>query len=208
MLSHLEVKGDSSKAAAIRKIRLSGGDPRISILMHGLPNDETACIVEAAVIDVLGLHQLTNLVRGHGSAQRGRMSLRQLLAFYRAKPVVVTHPAILVRINRLYRHDMSPEELYEATRGVWDLSRKRAETARYALAVYEGIVREVYDIREWRAAGSTRYETRPMSEVRIKGRIEFLGALSGNSIRSRYIDHSVRKYLPRGLQSPVVYVNC
>jgi hypothetical protein len=39
--------------------------------------------------------------------------------------VNVTEPALLIRIARRYNDRMTPEALYEATRGVWRIGRKR-----------------------------------------------------------------------------------
>lgn len=40
---------------------------------------------------------------------------------------------------------MTKRELYEATRVVWKIGERR-NNAQYAMAVYQGIVREVYKI--------------------------------------------------------------
>ena len=207
-LIHLAAKGHSSKATTVRRIRRAGFAPQIDILTHGLPDELAAFRVEAAVIDALGLHRLANQARGSRSVQFGRMPLRRLLANYRPKHAKVHHPAILVRINRLYSPGMSEHALYEATRGVWKLNRQRAVKTKYALATFEGIVCEVYRIKEWLPAGSTPYKTRSRRELKRAGRLEFVGQLAPKSVRRRYVDHSVRRYLPRGLQAPVVYVNC
>lgn len=76
------------------------------------------------------------------SLEVGRIPLAKLKMYYAAKPVVVTDPALLIRINRLYRHHITPQELYEATRGVWKVG-PRCTKAQYAFAVFEGVVREV-----------------------------------------------------------------
>lgn len=55
-------------------------------------------------------------MRGWRSLQLGRVPLTELTTYYAAKPVEVKVAALLIRINRLYRHNMSAEELYEATR--------------------------------------------------------------------------------------------
>ncbi len=47
---------------------------------------------------------------------------------------------------------MTPAELYDATRASWKVGARR-ESAKYALAVFEGIVREVYEIIEAGAFG-------------------------------------------------------
>ena len=125
--------------------------------------------------------------------------------YYAAKPVEVTVPALLIRINRLYRHNMTPQELYEAMRGVWKLG-SRCTKARYAFAVFEGLVREVYEIESWHSAATTPYETRDAAQLTTNGRREFLGRIA--AIRDEYVGRSVAKAFPQGLQSPVVYVNC
>lgn len=207
VLVHLAARGDSRKAAILRELCRAGLKPRIDILAHGLRDEESALRIESAAIDLLGLAKLTNQVRGWHSVQLGRMPLRQLVAYYRPAPVRVVDPAILIRINKLYSHGMSEAALYDATRGVWKVSRERAEKAKYALAVFEGVVREIYQISAWHRAGSTKYRTRSLTDVRVPGRSEFVGRLAPAGVRRRYLDHSVARYLPRGLQSPIVYVN-
>ena len=92
------------------------------------------------------------------------------------REVTVAEPAILIRIAQLYEPGMSPDQLYEATRGVWKIGERR-ESVRYALAISQGIVREVYEIHCWHPAASTNYTTRPIRSVNVKGRWEFTGAL-------------------------------
>jgi hypothetical protein len=123
-----------------------------------------------------------------------------------AHPVQIIHPVILIRINRQFRPGMSAEELYDSTRGVWRISQRR-ERAKYAFSVFRGIVREVYRIDAWHPAGSTVYKTGRQEDMHVPGRWEFTGQRAEESIRSQYIGKSVRDYLPRGLMSPVVYVN-
>lgn len=206
-LAHLMARGNSRKATLLRELRRAGFKPRIDILAHGLRDEESALRIESAAIDLLGLEKLTNQVRGWHSVQFGRMTLRQLVAYYRPVPVRVVHPAILIRINKLYSHGMSAAALYDATRGVWRVSRERVKSAKYALAVFEGVVREVYEISAWHRAASTKYTTRSLTDLRVPGRLEFEGRLAPATVRRRYLDRSVARYLPRGLRSPIVYVN-
>ncbi|MBK8232361.1 MAG: hypothetical protein IPK72_17695 [Candidatus Eisenbacteria bacterium] len=119
----------------------------------------------------------------------------------------IQHPVILVRLNRLFREGMSSVALYEATRGVWKLGKRR-EGARYALAVYRGLVREVYEIRSWFPAGTLRYETRAPRDVNLAERVEFEGRLAPESVRAKYVGCSVRADLPAGSRAPVLYVGC
>jgi hypothetical protein len=206
VLAHLSVKGESRKARVVEELRQAGLAPRIDILAHQLPDEETALRIEAAVIDLLGLDNLTNLMRGWRSIEFGRVPLLELNTYYAAEPAEVTDPALLVRINRLYRHGMSERELYEATRGVWKLGERRTR-AHFAMAVFEGVVREVYSIDSWHRGGTLTYTTRAAEDVDAPDRWEFGGRVALEPVRSRYLYRSVAAYFKRGQQSPVVYVN-
>lgn len=94
----------------------------------------------------------------------------------------IDEPVILVRISRLYRDNMSAEELYEASRGVWRVGPRR-EGAKYALAVHDGIVREVYAIADWHPAGTISYSTRKKDELPLEGRWEFDRSVAPPAIR-------------------------
>lgn len=207
VLSHLSAEGESRKVNRLRELKKQGLVPHIDILAHALPDEETALRIEAAVIDLLRLDGLSNEVRGWRSIQLGRMSLKELVIYYAAKPVNISDdPVLLIRINKLYRHGMSASELYEATRGVWKLGERR-RLAKFAFAIFEGIVREVYEIHSWYPAGTNRYISRRKENVAIPGRWEFMGKIASNEIRDKYVDHSVRNYLPAKAQNPIVYVN-
>lgn len=122
-------------------------------------------------------------------------------------PVRITEPALLIRINKQYREGMSAEALYDSTRGVWKLGPRR-ERARYAMAVYRGVVREVYLIERWHEAGTTHYKTGRMDDMRVPGRWEFTGRVAEEGARSKYLGHSVAHYFKQGMASPVIYLNC
>src|SRR6266567_6509646 len=62
--SHLDEEGETNKIARIAAIRNSGAQPRIDILRYGMTNEESS-LVEAAVIDLIGLSRLTNAIRGN-----------------------------------------------------------------------------------------------------------------------------------------------
>ena len=120
--------------------------------------------------------------------------------------VTVAEPAILIRIAQLYEPGMSADQLYEATRGVWKIGKRR-ESVRFALAVAHGVVREVYEIGCWHPAASTNYTTRPIRSVTVKGRWEFTGKLAPPAIRAKYLGQSVAHYLAKGNANPILYIN-
>lgn len=51
---------------------------------------------------------------------------------------------------------MSASELYEATRGIWKVGGSRRTRVKYALAVFEGIVQDVFAVESRQRAGSSR----------------------------------------------------
>ena len=200
-LAHLSSEVEDQKRQILQELESAGQKPRIDILAHRLPDKETALRVEAAVIDLFNLDKLANRMRGWRSIELGRWPLADLVAHYAAKPVHIDDPVLLIRINKLYRPGMSPDELYEVTRRAWRAGRRR-ETARFACAVFEGVVREVYEIGQWRIA-------LPREGEAWEGeRWEFVGEIADESIRSKYRDRRVESYFTRGSQNPIIYVNC
>ncbi len=113
------------------------------------------------------------------------------------------HNIIVIKINQLYQEGMSPEALYEATRGIWKIKIERAERADYALSVYKGIVKEVYKIDSWYPAGTTKYNTRTLNKERCIGRAEFIGRVASSDIRKCYIGKSIAPLFKFGEASPV-----
>jgi hypothetical protein len=118
----------------------------------------------------------------------------------------IQEPTLLIRIPRLYRPGMSPDELYEATRGHWRLGTRR-NGAELAMAVADGIVREVYVIRGWYQAGAI-FPAAPVHGQAPIDRWEFVGNLAPERLRSKYVGQSVKGYFAPGNQSPVAYLNC
>jgi hypothetical protein len=207
-LDHLFEDDDHPKVKRIREIFDAGLEPRIEMLAHGLRTEQEAYNIEAAAIGLLGLENLTNRVVGKDSLRFGRKGLSELEGYYAAKPVQITDPVILIRVNQLYRHGMSAAELFEITRGVWKLDFKRASAMKYVLAVYEGVVREVYEVEKWQAAQIGGYTSRTdLVPADAKGRIEFIGKVAPEAIRQKYLLGAVTAYTKVSLQAPCLYIN-
>ncbi len=210
---HLKEKGSSAKVNYIQELASSGLKPKLEILIHGLENEVEALRVESSIIDLLGRNNLTNLQSGYHSSSFGRMSLKQINALYDKEKVVVDDPVLLIRINKAFRYTMTAMELYDYTRGRWVLSIDRAKKVKYALAVYEGIVQEVYEIIDWFKAGTT-FSVRNMEtslqlfpSSNLENRFEFVGNIASDLIRSKYRYKSVEHYFKQGNANPIMYVN-
>lgn len=81
------------------------------------------------------------------------------------------------------------------------------EEVEYALAVYQGIVKEVYAVEGWHPAGTTPYSTRRFDPDDLQSRWEFTGRVAPDEIHSRYLGRSVAHYFRVGNANPVMYVN-
>lgn len=207
-LSHLYDQTESKKAEKIREIIETGDKPRIEILRYGL-SQRMALNVEAAVIDVIGIDNLTNEKRGTDT-EHGRMGLELLEAIIDPIEADIKEHVILIRVNQLYRYGMSDQELCDATRGIWDMA-DRKYNADYAFSVFMGIVMDVYKIKSWHRAGTTPYPTRPnmirnnIAPERL-GFWEFIREPVSDEIRNKYRMKSVKKYLSS--RNSFLYVNC
>jgi hypothetical protein len=205
--AHLGDNGETEKADRIRSIRAEGYEPRIDILKYGLTEAE-ALLVESTAIDLIDVRKLTNCMRGHGSRTTPRGSVDEIAGRLDVNEIEIGHPSLLIVINKLYRHDMSVHELYDATRSAWKLGPRR-EKVRYAMAVYQGIVREVYEIGAWLEAGrSMRLRDADGRSPDRGSRWEFAGNVAEESIRRRYLNKSVAHYFSKGAQNPIQYAGC
>lgn len=114
------------------------------------------------------------------------------------------HPVAVIRINRLYRQDMTPGELYDATRGWWRVNLDVANKADYALSIAEGQVKEVYKINKnsWHKYGTATGPGDPSAG----GRYQFDGeVVKDASIRRLYVGRSVEGLFKQGDAYPVRY---
>jgi hypothetical protein len=184
----------SDKNELIRKLTAQGIEIKHYIIRHGMSERE-ALSVECALIDFVGIENLTNQVSGHGSSETGMMTVGDIETLYAAKPADIVHPVMIININKAYRSDMDATEIYEATRKAWKVGQRR-DKAKYALAAYKGICRGVFKIQQWKEIAETG------------GRQGFDGDVAEPSICESYLDHSLEAYIVQGAQNPIKYVNC
>lgn len=205
--THLNADRNSPKGRMIRNLRRTGDQPRIEILKYGLkPGD--ALLVEQTAIDLLNIEDLTNIVRGQGWRHGPRGTVADIQGELENKPAKVREPAMLIKISRAYRPDMTPQQLYDATRSAWKVGTRR-EQVKYVLCVFRGVVREVYSVAAWAPGGSTMRSTdKDGRHPRIRGRWEFVGQVAPEEIRRKYVGRSVEADFRKGAQNPIAYVNC
>ena len=80
----------------------------------------------------------------------------------------------------------------------------------FALAVYHGVVREVYEIERWYRDGDSHLKLDPKFHPKpvIKDRWGFVGRVAPEPFHRRYYGKSVARFFKPGQQSPLVYLNC
>jgi len=183
---------------------LETGSLRIDILRHGIETDRQAKLIEATCIDLFGVDQLLNAVRGHGIAM-GRLPIEELLSVVDTDRITVApeHAGMAVILNATYKSGMSDLQLFEATRGIWK-AIPPGDDLRYAYATYGSLVKEVYRIKGWVPAGTNQYFTREFTDEDFAGRKEFIGRIAEPAVRDIYKSKAI--HIPRSYGSPLMPV--
>jgi hypothetical protein len=204
--AHLTVDDESKKSRVLAELHALGLEPRIDLLKYGLKEKE-ALLVEATAIDLLQIENLTNSVRGDGSRVGSRTDVRDINAILNSKPIEIMHDVLLIKVARAYRVGMSTTDLYDVTRSAWRLGPAR-ERIRFVLSVFDGIVREAFEVAAWVPGGSTLRANSPRQSYDVgEDRWEFVGRIAPENVRSIYLNRSVAAYFPPGSQNPVKYVS-
>lgn len=191
----LDSEHASDKLEIIRSILAAGLNVEHFVLRHGL-SEESAFEVEAALIDFVGISNLSNLQNGHYSSDFGIKSTEEIIAMYSSAELETNEPLLLININKLYHRDITSSELYDATRQAWVIGDRRNQ-AKYGVATYRGLTREVYAIDSWY----------PIN-INGKTRWGFNGKLAPDHIRNKLRYKSIGNYFSKGAANPIKYVNC
>jgi len=182
---------ESEKFDRIRAIQKSGNAVQHFILRHGL-TESVAFEIEATVIDFVGITNLLNLQGGHYSTDFGIKTTDEVIAMYSAPPFETDEPVLLININKLFNREMTADEIYDATRKSWVVGNRRNK-AKFAVATYRGLTREVYKIHDWYPIGK---------------RWGFIGHLADEVTRANLRYKSVSAISKRGAANPIRYFNC
>jgi hypothetical protein len=182
---------ESEKLDRVREINKLGMEVEHFVLRHGL-TDEIAFEVEAALIDFVGMQNLANLQIVHNSTDYGIKNVDEVRAMYSAPPLSTSEPLLLININKLFNREMTRDEIYEATRKSWVLG-VRKDQAKYAVASYRGLTREVYVIHDW---------------FKVGDRWGFNGQIADENTRTNLRYKSIAGLSKRGAANPIRYINC
>ena len=212
-LSHLSDVKDSDKTQRISDLTRLGLEPRIEMIRYGLETDQEAAAIEASCIDAIGVNNLTNEIKGKGSRAFGRKNIQEVFSTISSEDAHIEDPVLLIRIPKTFYYGIGEEELYENTRGTWNKLPKNYKNARLALAIYDHVIQEVYEIAGWFQAGTTQYFTRDWSkstdlvQTTDLTRMEFVGRIASLEFRDRYKHKSILNTVQRSYGHSITGIN-
>jgi hypothetical protein len=97
--------------------------------------------------------------------------------------------------------------------GKLKVNSERARKAQYGIAVFKGVIVEVYEISNWIPAPALPLDPNysAKSKINLKeglsGRYEFEGKLASKEIRDKYINQPIHHYFKKGNSNPIKYMN-
>jgi hypothetical protein len=182
----LESETSSDKLDFIREILKAGEKPIHVIVRHGM-DEATAFEVEGALIDAYGLEDLKNEQNGHGNRKRGLRDWKDIEIEYGAVPVIIDDPVVLLKSTSHSWDRNLNRVIYDKIRSDWWISDYKVNSAKYALIVRSGIVREIYKIDRW--------ERNPLNIKSPRKRM-FFGEPAEGPIRDKYLHRDVSAYFP------------
>jgi hypothetical protein len=185
----------TAKRQRILDIEQAGYEVEHLFVRTGLATDDEAFTAEQAVIDAYDATgvELTNLQGGHNSATHGLSTVEAAVARL-AAPLApsISQPVVVLIINRAWRPDMNPEEIYQATRGHWIVSLRTRQLVKYAFGVAYGLIRGVYRVDSWFASPQPDEE----------GKWGFAGT-TDSEMTARFLGTSVRHLVTEHARNPV-----
>lgn len=128
--------------------------------------------------------------------------------------VDVDDSVVVINIHQQFPYVRNAQELYNCTRSMWRMNPKRAGRAKYFFAVFEGEIKEVYEVDDCipvTAETKEYWRTRLLSQgnpdaaEKNEGRAEFIGRIASNDARAKYVGKRLTMNLA---QNPVRYFNC
>ncbi len=166
----------------------------IHIIQRWNLTEPQAFAVESALIDAFP--GLANIQSGHG-VEYGVCNAKALNDRLSAKvyeePSDFGYLIIKVkwwRLNEMTNKVDATESRYEATRGCWRIRIPDLKKYPYVFSVTDGLVKEVYKVKEWHQVGERK---------------EFTGEVAPKEIRDRFVEKRIPDYYAKkGMASPVL----
>jgi len=198
----------SAKFSRIKEIHDAGFEVEHIIHRHDL-TDDAALEVEAALIDAFP--NLTNIQGGHGSGNKGPLSVEELNDKYDL-PVIDNPPIeklILININRV-ENKYDRNMVLNQTQVSWKVSLAKANKADYILSVVRGVVVGAFVAKKWLPATNANFPHLIPLGSDVVGRKGFLGEPAPEEIWEKFVGDRGKRIVidqMKHVQFPVRYWN-
>uniref|UniRef100_UPI003FEE07FA LEM-3-like GIY-YIG domain-containing protein n=1 Tax=Ruminococcus bromii TaxID=40518 RepID=UPI003FEE07FA len=209
IFQHEEKLDNSNKSNRIKEILSSGNKIKKLIISYGLSEKE-AFVAESALINIMNYidsQSLTNVVSGHHTAPV--ITAEDFEKIYGAEILSkedIFHNLLIVKINSLYKYDMSDSQVMECARGHWIIDTKRAENCDYLIAVNHGLIVGVYENMKWYSSGvETPFYPRLCKENLSRSNRKYCTCQAVNK-PNIYINKNIAD-LVNMTQNPISYIN-
>ena len=180
------------KLDTIRAIKKDGLDVIYIIQTYNL-DEKQAFLVESVFIDFFGLGNLHNRVKGHhakGPINAITLQINESTEEFADLP---TNPDYVIIKVKDYWVDQRGG-VYEAARSAWKMSLNTAKKYKYVLGVVNGIVKGVFEVKEWKVCATDT------------NRIEFDGVPASKEITNLFINKKIpARFRKKGQASPFLY---
>jgi hypothetical protein len=118
----------NAKYDKIIDIQKNGLEVKHVIIRHGIKDEFEAYHIEASLIDTLNYcgFDLSNIVGGHNSLQKGLMTIDEIIRIYNAEKLLkINDDCVIININKKYPKGGVGLSIYDATKETWTISKKK-----------------------------------------------------------------------------------
>ena len=197
------------------------------IIINSRLTEEEAFAAEASLINAFNYvsdTRLTNIVAGHHSAEALSVEeYERINGAVELEEKDIKHRILVIKINRLYHSNINYNELYDAVRGVWKVSKERVRTIEYVFGVYNSLIVAVYKPSEWFVCKEAKDRLPRQDKVltpKTENRLFFVDERYENELsldkkklpldenEKFYFEKSIAKLkLNQSSQNPITYLN-
>lgn len=196
----------NAKYEKIRSILSKNQSVKHCIVRHGL-TEEGAYEIEASLIDSMDFigYNLSNRVFGHHSSEKGLMTTDEISRLYSAEPLTsIDSDCLIININKKYKRGISSLSIYDATKEIWTIDKRKVNNIQYVLSEFRGLIVEVFKVSRWYTK-ERGYTPKSAKYGQTKIGYGFDGVQAPIEIRNKYINKSINDFKKRGAASVIRY---
>lgn len=189
------------------------------IIINSKLTEKEAFAAEASLINAFNYVSdagLTNIVAGHHSTEALSVEeYERINGAVELEEKDIKHRILVIKINRLYHSGIDDDELYDAVRGVWKVSKEKVQTIEYVFGVYNSLIVAVYKPSEWFVCKEAKDKLPRQDRVltpKTENRLFFVDERYENELpldenEKFYFEKSIVKLSNQSSQNPITYLN-